>query len=172
MVELMVAWVTAGFSAPGVNAGSGSPGSRSAGAALLVGGRTPVALGTKDAPAAPEPSSLGSAIAAVGDAESAGVGVDALTDVDDVALAVTSGVDVTPAEEGGDAVEPEAQPAARRTTTAMEAQVRRPRPGRQRIRRLANAFSCPEPTIGSTPCRDVLPIGIWPPFPDPVVMRR
>ena len=129
-------------------------------------------MGAKDAPAAPEPSSLGSTIEAVGDAESAGVGVDALTDVDAVALAVTSGVDVALAEGSGDAVELDAQPAARRTTTTMAAQARRPRPSRQRLRRLADALSCPEPAIGSTPRRDLLPIGIWPPFPHPVVMRR
>ena len=122
MVEPIVAWVTAGLSAPGVNAGSGSPGSRSVAAAPLVGGTMPVAFGANEAPAPLEVSSSVSVPDATGDAESAIVGVDALTDVEVVALAVRSGVVVARAEVTGDAVEPEAHPAMRRTMTAIDAQ--------------------------------------------------
>ena len=50
MVEWIVAWVTAGLSAPGVRLGSGSPGRRSAEGAPS-GGSTPVALAANEAPA-------------------------------------------------------------------------------------------------------------------------
>ena len=170
MVEPIVAWVTAGLSAPGVKAGSGSPGSRSVAAAPLVGGTMPVALGANEAPGLLEVSSSVSVPDATADAESAIVGVEVLTDVEVVALAVRGGVVVILAEVTGDAVEAEAQPAARRTTTAMEAQVCNRGLDRRRAPSPASVFfvvSCAEPTLGSNPCRDLLPIGIVAPLPLP-----
>src|ERR1035437_5583977 len=93
MVEPIVAWVTAGLSAPGVRAGSGSPGSRSASTAPLVGGTMPVALGANEAPALLDVPSSESALDATGDAEPAVVDPAALAD-GLVRFAVTSGVDV------------------------------------------------------------------------------
>jgi hypothetical protein len=57
-----------------------------------------VAFGANEAPALLEVSSSVSVPDATGDAESAGVGVEALADAGTVALAVTSGVVVAPAE--------------------------------------------------------------------------
>ena len=63
IVEWIVAWVTAGLRAPGVKAGSGSPGNLTAGPVPVAGGRMPVAPGAKDAPALAEVSSSASAAA-------------------------------------------------------------------------------------------------------------
>jgi hypothetical protein len=60
IVDLMVAWLTAGFSAPGVRVGSGSPGSRCPDE--VAGGTTPVALATNEDPALLELSSSASAL--------------------------------------------------------------------------------------------------------------
>jgi hypothetical protein len=57
-----------------------------------------VAVGTKEAPALLEPSSSTSADDVVGDADSAMPGVVAIAGVGVVALSVTSGVVVAPAE--------------------------------------------------------------------------
>jgi hypothetical protein len=128
----------------------------------------PVAFGANEAPAPLEVSSSVSVPDATGDAESAIVGVDALTDVEVVALAVRSGVVVALAEVTGDAVEPEAQPATRRTTTAMETQVRNWGLDRKRSTSPARALSIgsdAEPTLGSNQRRDLLPIGTVAPLP-------
>jgi hypothetical protein len=72
IVEWIVAWVTAGFSAPGVSAGSGSPGRRAA--VVCDGGTMPVAPATNEGPALPAASSSASTLDALGDAD-AGRGV-------------------------------------------------------------------------------------------------
>jgi hypothetical protein len=65
----MVAWVTAGLSAPGVKPGSGSPGSRSDGPAPVVDAGIPVAVATNEAPGLLDVSSSASALDAAGEAE-------------------------------------------------------------------------------------------------------
>jgi hypothetical protein len=57
-----------------------------------------VALGANEAPALLEVSSSVSVPDATGDAESVMAGAEVLTDVEVVALAVRSGVDVAPAD--------------------------------------------------------------------------
>ena len=106
IVEWIVDWLTAGLSAPGVSAGSGSPGNRSAGPAPRDGAGTPVALGANDAPAPAEVSSSASAADAIGEA-AAIVSVATLAD----------GLDVPPAPVCSGATDPDAQPAATKTTS-------------------------------------------------------
>jgi hypothetical protein len=103
IVELIVACVTAGFSAPGVQAGSGSPGRRSAEEAPFDGGSTPVALAANEAPALAPVSSSPSWADATGEAVALAAGAPA--DTGTVPLAV----------------EPDAHPAKRRMMTTAPA---------------------------------------------------
>jgi hypothetical protein len=94
IVESMVAWVTAGLSAPGVRLGFGSPGRGSADDPPLEGGRTPVAVGTNEAPALAADASPTSTLDATGDAELAMIEAVALAGV--VAALASVGAAVTP----------------------------------------------------------------------------
>jgi len=135
----------------------------------FVGGRMPVALGANEAPALLDVSSSASAFDATGDAETVAVGAVALADVGAVALAeglvefaATSGVAVVPCG----VVEPDPQPATRRTTTrTIDARARNRKLDRKRATSPASAFFVAgdaEPILGSNPRQDLLPIGIGP----------
>jgi hypothetical protein len=143
----------------------------------FVGGRMPVALGANEAPALLDVSSSASAFDATGDAETVAVGAVALADVGAVALAdvgavalaeglvefaATSGVAVVPCG----VVEPDPQPATRRTTTrTTDARARNRKLDRKRATSPASAFFVAgdaEPILGSNPRQDLLPIGIGP----------